>query len=145
MPSHDTGFSWPYIYGSHRLYIQLFTYEIYEQRSQYLHLNKGCLSCNLSIQHRIGQVNLTSHHIRPQIESRFLHCKKTIIILHKNSMQNTKKIVMKIFTHVTLSKYSDGERGLGPPNQSMRNICSISSLKILNLWFFGQPIYMKHI
>lgn len=36
------------------------------------------------------------------------------------------------------SRYWEGDMGLGPPNQSIKNMFSISNLKILKWWFFGQ-------
>jgi len=36
------------------------------------------------------------------------------------------------------SRYWEGDMGLGPPNQSIKNMFSISNLKILKSWFFGQ-------
>lgn len=40
--------------------------------------------------------------------------------------------------HLEGFRYCSRVRGLGPPNQSIKNILSMSSLKIWKLWSLGQ-------
>ncbi len=43
-------------------------------------------------------------------------------------------------THKLGCRYWSNVRGFGPPNQSIKNIFSISNLKNWNSWSLGQPV-----
>ena len=45
------------------------------------------------------------------------------------------------YTHALGCRYWSTVRGLGPPNQSIKNISSMSNVKNWKLWPLGQPVH----
>ena len=72
-------------------------------------------------------------------------CRTTNWLVLEQIQSISSDLFKVLHAHLPNSRYWEGDMGLGPPNQSIKNMFSISNLKILKWWFFGQSTKEKNL